>query len=261
MTILEASTRALALVGLTSILATSLACGSGGGSDDEVGGSATDGDDAQETSADTGTDDATSETAETTETTETMTEDTGGALCEPPQDDEPAGPVATITVRNDSAALRYVAAMPGQCTWDAVRLSIDGEAVVTATNPIPCDENSCTWLCDDSMGTLYVLTPGSSFKLGWDGTIWVREPLSAACQEQFFCEELNSAYESCDVRRNVGSVEYSAGISVSDDCPANLPAEDCECAEGVCTMIYSGDVSVTDTLSATFPAGVEFVLD
>lgn len=199
-----------------------------------------------------------------TSTTDTETEtdtdtDTGG--CELPSD-APLGPdTATITIRNDSGVPAYVLPnSPFGCNYGKIQIEVDGEPVKW-DNPgayaIPCDE--CGWGCSDGGFDGWILNPGASAEVVWNGGIWASESLSPECVALSMCD---NPVTSCEARTNF-SGEYTAIVELAQDCPGDDQAA-CACAEDVCPLfVYEPqyfEVWQRLEASASFPAGAEIVI-
>ncbi|GEM_PF-5396575 len=202
------------------------------------------------------------EAGDTDTGTDTGTE-TSSEPCEPPQGDAVPEDEATITIRNESGEQRYLVQTPGQCTHQTFEIDVGGQAMVVdggGTNPIPCDDSICEWYCDQGMPTAFVLNPGATMNLAWNGATWERESLSPACIDTMDC--VVGSAEECDVRSAHGGAMYTARIHLTGTCPGDI--SECEgCVEDICSFpgsIADSDLEAVES-SATFPDGVEFVLD
>ena len=214
-------------------------------------------------SPDPGSDDAGTETNASDTQGDTQGE-THGEMCVWPQDDTPAGTEATITIRNESAAVAYVLPKsPFSCDYTKFQIDIEGEPVRwdhPNIYPVECGPGACGWGCSDGGDQGLIINPGASVDLSWNGALWRSEELSEACVAEIECVNTVS---SCEVRQAYESVEYTVRVQLAESCPG-VEGECAACDAGVCEIfVYEPQAFETwksFEASATFPEGVEVVI-
>lgn len=186
-----------------------------------------------------------------------------GEVCEPPVNATPSE-TATIRVRNDRDVQIYVLPYSSfSCNYGKVEIDVAGEPVLwqhPGTYAYDCSEPLCDWGCSDGGDMGWIINPGATAELEWNGGVWTDVPLSDACRAEAGC--LNDPGPTCEVLELVEG-EYNVRVNLTATC---FVEDECmACTEGVCEVFFyepsTGDVSESFEASAVFPASVEIVVD
>jgi hypothetical protein len=188
--------------------------------------------------------------------------DTGGA-CELPTNAMP-DQMAVITINNARDVPVYV--IPYStfgCNYGKVEIEVGGEPVLWqhgGTYAYDCSGPLCDWGCSDGGSQGFIINPGATAEVEWNGGVWTETTLSDACRAEAAC--LNDPGPTCNV---LGVVEgqYLVRVNLSATCPVT---DECmACTDGVCEVFFyepsAAEVSESFTASAVFPAGVDIVID
>jgi hypothetical protein len=239
---------------LTSMLATASACGdddpadteaatSEGSGPDSVTGASTDG--ASETGASTAGTGGSVGTAGTADSTDTEPLD-----CV--EDEPPAGPEVTITLRNERAEAIFVTA-PFFCADAHLRIDSNGMppgqwplgACTPRCTSIVADMCECPEVCE--IPSLVRIEPGASHEIAWDGALFVEHLLDPVC---------NACGVAPDCRLGVSApegmvlVSATAASAASECTDAKGAPVACECAADEGSCMLDGTVADPQELGA-----------